>query len=119
MAKNELSEKKVGESKGKKGDVKKDNTNYNIESYSIIDTVELTEKSYRLSQSGQYVFRIKKDANKLSVKRAVEVMYKVKVDKVNIIKVKPERTFVKGRRGMTKGYKKAIVVLEKGQSINI
>ena len=98
---------------------KKDTTNHNLESYRVLNKVLLTEKSYRLAQTGQYVFEVIGSANKLSVEKAINLMYGVQVEKVNMIKVKPSNTFIKGRRGKTKGYKKAMVILKKGQTINI
>ena len=79
----------------------------------------VSEKSYSLIGDNKYSFRIHPDAHKTQVRQAVEQLFEVKVQRVNIVKVqsKPKR------RGMTKGtrpgWKKAIVQLAEGQSIEI
>jgi large subunit ribosomal protein L23 len=79
----------------------------------------VSEKSYSLIDDNKYSFRIHPDAHKTQVRQAVEQLFDVKVQRVNIVKVqsKPKR------RGMTKGmrpgWKKAIVQLAEGESIEI
>ena len=79
----------------------------------------VSEKSYSLISDRKYTFKVHKDAHKTQVRQAVEEMFDVKVENVNILKVqaKPKR------RGLTKGtrpgWKKAIVQLREGQSIEI
>ena len=79
----------------------------------------VSEKSYSLIGDNKYSFRIHPDAHKTQVRQAVEQLFDVKVERVNIVKVqaKPKR------RGMTRGtkpgWKKAIVQLAEGQSIEI
>ena len=79
----------------------------------------VSEKSYSLITDRKYTFKVHKDAHKTQVRQAVEELFDVKVQKVNIVKVqaKPKR------RGMSKGtrpgWKKAIVQLREGQSIEI
>ena len=85
----------------------------------IILSPVVTEKSTLLQESGKYTFKISKYANKLSVKKAVEELFEVKVSSVNIIvkKGKPQ-TFGRNRL-ITPTYKKAIVSLIAGDTINI
>jgi large subunit ribosomal protein L23 len=79
----------------------------------------VSEKSYSLIGDNKYSFRIHPDAHKTQVRQAVEELFDVKVERVNIVKVqaKPKR------RGMTRGtrpgWKKAIVQLAEGESIEI
>ena len=79
----------------------------------------VSEKSYSLIADRKYTFRVHKDAHKTQVRQAVEELFGVKVESVNIIKVqaKPKR------RGMSKGirpgWKKAIVQLREGETIEI
>lgn len=77
----------------------------------------LSEKALRLREYNQYVFQVAKNANKIDVKRAVEELFKVKVEKVRTINVrgKPRRMgiFV----GRTSSWKKAIVTLKEGERI--
>lgn len=78
----------------------------------------ITEKSSTLSQEGAYMFVVGRAANKAEVKKFVENMYKVNVKSVRILNVKPkQRRFGKGV-GTTPGFKKAVVVLQKGQKID-
>ena len=79
----------------------------------------VSEKSYTQIQANQYTFQVHKDAHKTQVRQAVEQLFDVKVVKVNILKVqaKPKR---RGRiLGSKPGWKKAIVQLKKGDTIEI
>ena len=85
----------------------------------IIISPVVTEKSTLLQESGKYTFKISKYSDKSSVKKSVEELFEVKVASVNIIvkKGKP-KTFGRNRI-ITPGYKKAIVSLVAGDTINI
>jgi len=79
----------------------------------------VSEKSYSLIEDRKYSFRVHPDAHKTQVRQAVEELFDVKVHKVNIIQVRPKpkrRGMVRGRKP---GWKKAIVQLREGQSIEI
>ena len=78
----------------------------------------VTEKSGVMSQDGKYTFEVYKSANKRSIIEAVNALYKVKPVKVTIINVPARNVFVKGRRGIVAGFKKAIVTLKKGDKID-
>ena len=84
----------------------------------IIQKPILTEKSTNLNQFNQYSFRVNLKANSLEIKNAIEKIFKVKVSKINtsIVRGKP-KTF-KGTFGYKKNYKKAIVTLKEGQTID-
>jgi len=87
--------------------------------FDIILAPIITEKSTRLMEKNQYQFKVKKDANKTLIKQAIEEIYGVKVEKVRTIKV-PEKPRRLGRFfGKKPGYKKAIVTLKEGYSIEI
>ena len=79
----------------------------------------VSEKSY--SQIGQhkYTFKIHKDAHKTQVRQAVEELFDVKVESVNILKVQPKPKRRGLQRGKRPGWKKAIVQLREGDSIEI
>ncbi|RME58247.1 50S ribosomal protein L23 [Candidatus Parcubacteria bacterium] len=79
----------------------------------------ITEKSTTLSQAGQYVFVVDARATKNEIKKEVERLYHVNVKKVNIARRPAKVRRLRGLRGRRPGYKKAIVVLEKGQHIEI
>ena len=79
----------------------------------------ISEKSYEQIQSNQYTFQVHQDAHKTQVRQAVEQLFEVKVERVNIIKVqaKPKR---RGQfRGTKPGWKKAVVQLRAGDTIEI
>jgi large subunit ribosomal protein L23 len=79
----------------------------------------VSEKSYSLIGDNKYSFRIHPDAHKTQVRQAVEELFEVKVERVNIVKVQPKPK----RRGLSKGirpgWKKAIVQLAEGETIEI
>jgi large subunit ribosomal protein L23 len=79
----------------------------------------ISEKSYEQITANKYTFRVHKDAHKTQIRQAVEQQFDVKVVRVNIVKVQPKPK----RRGLTtgtrSGWKKAIVELKPGDSIEI
>ena len=79
----------------------------------------VSEKSYSLIEDNKYSFKVHSRAHKTQVRQAVEELFEVEVQSVNILKVqsKPKRRgFTKGRRP---GWKKAIVQLKQGHEIEI
>ena len=79
----------------------------------------ITEKSTFLNEKGVYVFKIKPSINKIMVKRAVKSNYGVTPAKVRIVNMPPKQIFVKRRRAVKSGFKKAIVYLKTGEKITI
>ncbi len=78
----------------------------------------LTEKTYKLQvDNNQYVFEVARDANKIEVKKAIEELFRVSVEKVQIINVKPKPKRLRRAPGKTRAWKKAIVRLRKGETI--
>jgi large subunit ribosomal protein L23 len=79
----------------------------------------VSEKSYHGSVHGIYTFRVHSDAHKTQIRQAVEELFEVNVTRVNVIKVRPKPK----RRGQTKGrkpgWKKAVVQLKAGQTIEV
>lgn len=85
---------------------------------SIILKPILSEKSLLGSESGKYIFIVNNSANKHEIAEEIGKIYKAKVTKVNIINVAPEDRLVRGRnKSHKKGYKKAVITLEKGKKI--
>jgi large subunit ribosomal protein L23 len=78
----------------------------------------ITEKSGILSQTGVYTFEISSNANKNSVSSAIKALYKVVPVKVAIINNPSKNVFVKGRKGVVSGFRKALVTLKKGDKID-
>jgi large subunit ribosomal protein L23 len=79
----------------------------------------ISEKSYEQITQNQYTFRVHKDAHKTQVRQAVEQLFDVKVERVNIIKVQPKPKRRGTFKGTKPGWKKAVVQLRKGDSIEI
>ena len=79
----------------------------------------VSEKSYSLLTDRKYTFKVHADAHKTQVRQAVEDLFDVKVANVNILKVqaKPKRRGL--IRGKKPGWKKAIVQLREGETIEI
>ena len=79
----------------------------------------VSEKSYHQIQENRYTFKVHKDAHKTQIRQAVEELFDVKVARINVIKMQPKPK----RRGMIKGtrpgWKKAIVELKPGDTIEI
>ena len=77
----------------------------------------ISEKAGRQAAMNKYVFKVKDEANKVEVKKAVETFYKVHVTQVNIIRNQGKVRNFGNRAGRTSNFKKAIVTLRKGDSI--
>jgi large subunit ribosomal protein L23 len=79
----------------------------------------VTEKSMVAEDKGKYTFRILPKANKIEVRKAIEKIFGIKVKDVNILNTK-SKTRKRGRvKGKVSGYKKAVVTLQKGQTIKL
>ena len=85
---------------------------------SIVGPV-ITEKSTNLSTFNKVVFKVIDSANKKNLKKNIEKIFKVNVTKINIINKRNRKKITRGRIVKVKGYKKAIVTLKKGQSIDL
>ena len=79
----------------------------------------VTEKSTNLSEQNKITFKVPFSSNKKSLKKNVEKIFKVNVTKVNILNKKSLTKSVRGKKVKIKGYKKAIITLKKGQSIDL
>ena len=87
--------------------------------YDVILAPVVTEKSTRVSEHNQVVFKVKKDATKPEIKAAVEGLFGVKVTAVNTLIQKGKMKRFRGRVGYRSDVKKAIVTLAEGQSIDV
>ncbi len=87
--------------------------------YDIIRAPVVTEKSTQGSEYNQVTFRVSPNATKPQIKRAVEGLFSVKVTKVNTLNMNGKVKMFKGRPGKRADYKKAIVTLAEGNSIDI
>ena len=90
-----------------------------IHLYDKIISPIVTEKSTNLSEQNKIVFKIPNGANKKNLKNNIEKIFKVNVIKVNIINKQNRTKLTRGRKVKVSGYKKAIITLKKGQSIDL
>ena len=90
-----------------------------INFYDKIISPMVTEKSTNISAQNKIVFKIPIKSNKKRIKKNIEKLFKVDVIKVNIINKKLRKKNVRGKKVKVSGYKKAIITLKKGQSIDL
>jgi len=79
----------------------------------------ITEKATELSHQGKYIFLVDKKATSPEIKKALEAIYKINVIKIDIINTRPKPRRWGRSVGVKPGYKKAIVTLKKGQTLDI
>ena len=90
-----------------------------IHLYDKILAPMLTEKTTNLSEQNKGVFSVPRDANKINLKKNIEKIFKVNVTKINIINKQNRTKITRGKKVKVQGYKKAIITLKKGQSIDL
>ena len=90
-----------------------------IHLYDKILSPVVTEKSTNLSELNKIVFKVPDGANKKNLKKNIEKIFKVNVTKINIINKKNRTKLTRGRKVKVSGFKKAIITLKKGQSIDL
>ena len=87
--------------------------------YDVVLAPHITEKSTMLSETNSVVFKVAPRATKPEIKEAIEALFNVKVTAVNTLRVKGKAKRFRGRIGQRSDYKKAIVTLAEGQSIDV
>ena len=87
--------------------------------YDKIISPIITEKSTNISEQNKIVFKVPSKANKKNLKKSIEKIFKVNVTKVNIINKQNRIKLTRGRKVKVSGFKKAIITLKKGQSIDL
>ena len=87
--------------------------------YSVILSPVITEKATRILENNQVIFNVSPNATKPQIKNAIEALFSVKVANVNTINIKGKQKIFRGIKGKRTGIRKAIVSLEKGQSIDL
>ena len=90
-----------------------------IHTYDKILSPIVTEKSTNLSEQNKIVFKVPRAANKTNLKKNIEKIFKVNVIKINIINKKNRTKMTRNKKIKVSGYKKAIITLKKGQSIDL
>jgi len=87
--------------------------------FGVLRAPHVSEKSARLSEHNQYVFEVAQTADKQQVKAAVEALFNVKVEAVNLVNVKGKVKSFRFRPGSRNGWRKAYVRLQDGQTIDV
>ena len=93
-----------------------------MKKFNLFDTIvspAVTEKATSLSEFNKIVFKVHKGASKKSIKKSIEKIFKVNVVKINTINLKGTTKIIKNKKTFKSGYKKAIITLKKGQSIDL
>tara|TARA_S200000501_G_scaffold366575_1_gene401498 strand:- start:162 stop:455 length:294 start_codon:yes stop_codon:yes gene_type:complete len=86
--------------------------------YNIIKNPVVTEKTTKIAENNQFVFKVDVSSSKESIKMAIEKIFKVKVKNINTIKIKGKTKVFKGTKGRRADYKKAIVSLKEGETLD-
>jgi len=105
------------EQKGKQRKKLKKELGESVIAFSILKKPVISEKATDLEERYKYIFKVFPKANKKNIKRAIEEIYKVQVEKVNVLKIRGKKIKVGKIEGVKSGYKKAIVTLKKGDKI--
>ena len=79
----------------------------------------VTEKTTNLSEQNKVIFKVPASANKKNLKTNIEKIFKVNVTKINIINKQNRTKLTRGKKVKVSGFKKAIITLKKGQSIDL
>ena len=87
--------------------------------YDKILSPHITEKTTNLSEQNKIVFKVPNGANKKNLKNNIEKIFKVNVTKINIINKQNRTKLARGKKVKVSGFKKAIITLKKGQSIDL
>ena len=87
--------------------------------YFVIKHLLITEKGTGLGTQNKYLFSVDRKANKVDIKRAIQEIYKVNVTAVNTMNVSGKKKRVRFKEGKTASWKKAVVTLAPGQTIEI
>ena len=93
-----------------------------MKKFDPLDTIRsprITEKSTYLSEYNKIIFNVHKGATKKTIKKSIEKIFKVNVIKVNTVISKGKKKMIRGKITNKPSFKKAIVTLKKGQSIDL
>ena len=90
-----------------------------IHLYDKILSPLLTEKSTNLSEQNKIIFKVPSQSNKKNLKTNIEKIFKVNIIKINIINKQSRVKLTRGKKVKISGFKKAIITLKKGQSIDL
>lgn len=79
----------------------------------------ITENSYDMMEENVYTFEVAKDSNKVEIRQAIEALFNVHVTKVNTLNVKSKPKRLRQQPGRTRTWKKAMVTLAEGETIEL
>ncbi len=85
----------------------------------LISSPHITEKSAGMAERSAYIFKVSPKANKISVRRAIKELYGFEPVKVRVLNMPSKARFIRGRKGVKSGFKKAIVFLREGDKIEL
>jgi large subunit ribosomal protein L23 len=95
-------------------------SNLNLKNKNVLLRPRITEKAViGADKHGIYVFEVERHATKASIIASVKASYKVTPEKVRMVAIASKAVFVRGKRGVKKGGKKAYVYLKKGDKIEL
>lgn len=112
-------EKKIEKKVEAKPEIKRPRKKVSGMAYRVLSSVHVTEKATGLEAENKYVFNVSPKANKSEIKKAVQNLYGVNVVNVRIINIPRKQRRLGKQKGWRKGYKKAIIRIDKGQRIEI
>lgn len=92
-------------------------TTGNADAYRVLKSFYVSEKASLLNGFNQYVFKVFRSANKSQIRKQVEKLFNVTVESVKVLNMPRKRRDLGKHTGFKSEYKKAIVVLKKGQTI--
>jgi len=101
-----------------KKDSEKTDKESKVKSHPLIISPRITEKGAIASQNSAYTFNVKEESTKDEIKKAIKILYGVDVVKVSVLPIKEKAVFRRGKKGVRKGGKKAVVYLKKGEKIS-
>ncbi len=87
--------------------------------YQVIRAPRVSEKTVRMQEINQYAFEVATDATKADIKIAIEKLFDVKVESVNVVNMKGKDKAFRNRQGRRGDWRKAYVKLAEGQSIDV
>ena len=111
--------KKVEKKPEKKPEIKRPRKKVSGIAYRTLLSAHVTEKATGLEAENKYVFNVLPKANKSEIKKAIEDLYGVNVKNVRIINITRKQRRLGRQKGWRKGYKKAIIRIDKGQRIEV
>ena len=94
-------------------------TNVTAKMYDTLTRPVITEKSMIANEAGKVTFIVPLESTKDDVKKSVEAIFSVKVEKVNTIRINGKEKRFRGHVGQRSDYKKAVVTLAEGQNIDV